>query len=956
MFKKILTMLLTLMPSMAFAASNMFDPAPGDKSLVILRAIFGSLGTFGTGADPFGEGIKMFNGCALIVGGLLVAYTIIVGTVGTSHEGEMLGKKFSSVWVPVRTALGTALVLPVINGTYCVMQVIVGWLIVQGVGLADKVWEAYTNDTTMAFASSKGMGSTSARNLGYNLFKSLSCIQTIDKVMQDIKDTNPSAMGVSVIEQKGTISKSQFMPNRMVFGATPEANGIGPTSCGNVDFPTVSLVKPTTGIGNIGPGSGIGNIADIMDFDKIMEANVAITKANHQATDQLIKDLNVVAKDMITSGKPIDISKIDEKINKYEETVNKVAAESISKLSDFKELGKNASKDGWYMAGAFYVKLAWYADTVHRASTNVGTANPGDLAIFNSPYLQEQAKTYINLIAQSTNTKNGSAIAGFGINKETGVENAEGADTLFAKVFKWNPLVLDEGEHPLMGLKRIGNWLLGIYAGVVTASVLLAGAGAGWGTKVAVQVFSFGTFDPESALNTAISFIQPLITPMLVVGLILSYVLPMLPFFLWFGATLGWLVMCIEAIIAAPMWAIMHVTASGDEMLGSGAQGYKLVLSLILRPVLMIFGLVASFVIIEVVGDILTEIFFGVFVVGQSDGNIILKVIGYLIIAPLMYAWAMFVLIKKAFSMIHVIPEEILKWFGGAQSSQLGDFANTVGGEGNGAMGGAALMASRASGMSERLIGDKVSKSKEDANKNKEADKKFANLSGGGSLASAKDDNGNAITKKHLDKKQAINNKVESAIGQLGGEGTIGASAFQERLRENMDKQIPAEMAISDALQHGKDTQYGEGASEFIQNMGNPEKGGMAGGSVQAQSLLGNKYKKLEKAGLSHGQIRDKLEGMMSSATSRFNSGELNSKGGRASLSELMANESDKVNKEMVLGSGYNSGSTPSKDDVKDDFVPPESEAKKATDNPGLYNMGNQDASQTPKEDGDNPI
>ena len=115
MYIRLLILISLLLPELAMAA-NMFEPVSGDKSMALLASIFGGLGIFGSGgSDPIAAGIRMFNGGVLIIGGVLVAYTIMIGTIGTAHDGEMLGKKFSSVWVPLRTALGTALVLPVIE-------------------------------------------------------------------------------------------------------------------------------------------------------------------------------------------------------------------------------------------------------------------------------------------------------------------------------------------------------------------------------------------------------------------------------------------------------------------------------------------------------------------------------------------------------------------------------------------------------------------------------------------------------------------------------------------------------------------------------------------------------------------------------------------------------------------------------------------------------------------------
>ncbi len=83
--------------------------------------------------------------CFYWLAAFLAAYTLIAGTMSTAHDGEMLGKKWSSMWLPVRTALGTAMILPAAGG-FCAAQVMVLWMINQGVGLADTIWNTYASN------------------------------------------------------------------------------------------------------------------------------------------------------------------------------------------------------------------------------------------------------------------------------------------------------------------------------------------------------------------------------------------------------------------------------------------------------------------------------------------------------------------------------------------------------------------------------------------------------------------------------------------------------------------------------------------------------------------------------------------------------------------------------------------------------------------------------------------
>ena len=140
------TVALVLLPWQTFAAPSTsvgFTPPSSDYSVSYLENLFGNVDgvLYGTGSQMMGAIFKVFNGAVLALGGIVISYTLIVGTMNTANEGKMLGQKWSSIWVPIRSTIGLALLLPKTSG-YCLMQVFVMWIVVQGVGAADKVWNA----------------------------------------------------------------------------------------------------------------------------------------------------------------------------------------------------------------------------------------------------------------------------------------------------------------------------------------------------------------------------------------------------------------------------------------------------------------------------------------------------------------------------------------------------------------------------------------------------------------------------------------------------------------------------------------------------------------------------------------------------------------------------------------------------------------------------------------------
>lgn len=51
---RFLILIFSLLPGLALAQANIFEPVAGDKSMMVLGSLFGGLGTFGSsGVDPF---------------------------------------------------------------------------------------------------------------------------------------------------------------------------------------------------------------------------------------------------------------------------------------------------------------------------------------------------------------------------------------------------------------------------------------------------------------------------------------------------------------------------------------------------------------------------------------------------------------------------------------------------------------------------------------------------------------------------------------------------------------------------------------------------------------------------------------------------------------------------------------------------------------------------------------
>ncbi len=174
---------------------NIFQLAESDQSVAYLGQIFGNMGVAlaGSGSSILGNMFRTFNTILLVVGAFFIVYITIVGVMTSAQEGEFM-KKWNSLWTPIRIVLGIVALFPTSSG-YCAIQVVIMWLVIQGVGAADSVWKTtidYVNSGAIAprDADSQGKitssptapaGAVAVPAAMQNLFANLVCQSIVAK-------------------------------------------------------------------------------------------------------------------------------------------------------------------------------------------------------------------------------------------------------------------------------------------------------------------------------------------------------------------------------------------------------------------------------------------------------------------------------------------------------------------------------------------------------------------------------------------------------------------------------------------------------------------------------------------------------------------------------------------------------------------------------------------------------
>ena len=709
-----------LTPGLAMAG-DLFDIPSQDVSVKMLKALFGDLveQNIGISKNPILEPIKALNSGALIVGGILAAYTILAGTVGTAHDGQMLGKKLSSVWVPIRYSIGTALVLPVIGGGYCVIQLLVMWVIVQGIGLAGTVWTAYVNTANdiIPINSKNSLDLGAVEEIAGFVIRAHACnamfaISKSEK-LETYKNTVGSAQSTtgdtSTGESRGSSWGVWDMKNNngvivgQIFGQKSDGTtflGRLATSyvdssaynkiqwnydddCGSVNYAipketlNTSVATPSTYQGLLGTEISTGfapvDVSPVLEMHNT-QLRVMITSLEATAFDMIIK------KDFGPADASALVAKSTGIAEKYIESLE-TAASHMNSTDSWQRMKDQASSQGWLMAGSWFTRILIVNNFIRTSLSSYPTySEPKSLywlPNWMAPGDQQKQREKLKLVQKAFGTENSYQVAK-NLAEATAKENAEKGKSAGNDSTTETSSIINKGiqkvlgaltsvdmvdiqndpRHPVIMMSELGHRIV--------KSVGLA--------TVAIAVVSMIPIIGPGAIPALQMFFNLPFNGIIIFAMMAEFVIPNLPYLIWIGAICGWLLLVVESIIAAPLWAIMHLHPNGDDLTGRGADGYKLVLSLIFRPVLMVFGMIGAILISSIIGEFINKTFYSVFRNSTAGATGWSALISW-IMGLFLYVGLMTTFIKQTFGIIHKLPDQLMRWMGGSTGG-LGEMAS----------------------------------------------------------------------------------------------------------------------------------------------------------------------------------------------------------------------------------------------------------------------------------------
>lgn len=635
------------------AYAGEYTPPVTDSSVEKLAAVFGSIITSirdgGSGneteATTLGTMISVLNAACLFVGMLFTTFISLRSIVDSAESAEVLGKKMSSAWVPIRMTAGASMLLPLSSG-YSAIQVIVIWCVLQGVGIADKIWSAGIEKIAeQGWIAPPILPET----------RKLAAIVLRSEVCAGAMNATYAAQGLDTKVAPYTV------------GA---ASTGGSYEISSIEWRASSGYKDNNICGGV---TLTKNKNDQGDMNSIASD---IQSAQIAALQVMISDLQPIA-DKIVAGDDTSVSVAD--INKAADAYTSSLAQAVNSIIQSKTDGakteflKTAQDAGWIYAGTWFPHLSHLNDALQSAMNAVPV---GQSISITSKEAEDSLVAYKDAIS-ATNALLASSDESLQNYTEKSIENGNGSNDLFDKVIAKlsAPMLkmLDWMTHTIGGsnlnhvsqMKSFGDGL--IWCGVAFFAAIfgisgVAGSHAAEGTAGWV-------FDGAQAIASVSPTLSVMVISLFGLGIMLAVYMPLIPWVTWMTSVVNWFVLVIEAIIVAPIWAAAHIAPDGHDVVGRAAQGYSLLFSVIFRPALMIFGFYAGFLLTEPVSALINSSFMTI-VSGTQAGSMsgMIVIIGYTCV----YVSISITVTHLCYSLIHWVPDNCLRWIASATSGLTG--------------------------------------------------------------------------------------------------------------------------------------------------------------------------------------------------------------------------------------------------------------------------------------------
>lgn len=487
--------------------------------------------------EAVGQILLMVNLTILAAGTFWLMWNILAGITQSAWDGEFLGKRFHTLWMPIRNAIGIAMLIPAFGG-WGAAQLILYQAAKMGAGAANIAVANGAGAFTAPKASDFHM--TSANNYAPQvqaIYGHLLCRENKRIESQALaRPENETGMSAQDWEN------STFMNMEGCGTLTPAPAGKLQDAQNSAANAAKASLQPLAA--RVAAARVQGPAVSSADVSRALRDAVTLYKQAVETAANAMKDTEIPQSMANSHGDWLGFGYRTYGAIRVASDINAATGSTatVSGNRDQSSASAEASAAGSYH-GEFDLAVTGATTPSETSSTSLSFSDIWEI-IKNSP----------------------SAILRFMFGS--------------AKISDLKATLSGQGGDLIVALQGAGTLMIGIG---VSAVLVIFGVVGALGLIGALS----GITLPTAMWLTGLALI--ILTPLLGMGITLAAYLPLVPAIFWTLAIVGWLLTVAEALFMAPLWAFIHLETEGEGMGQKTEKGYAFIMNLVLRPLVLVF-------------------------------------------------------------------------------------------------------------------------------------------------------------------------------------------------------------------------------------------------------------------------------------------------------------------------------------------------------------------------------
>ena len=619
-------------PEAAFAQSidrGLF--ADTDSATRDALAFLGGLGRDRPSA--VGDMLFAFNAGVLVLAGFLLVWHAAAGTVDTAREGRF----GFGAWAIVRIVAAIALMAPLPGGMNGAQHAVIG-LAHLGGDFANAVWKPFSEE---ALAESRPIVPRPREALWRAAISRTLIAETCMRAANESAALAGDDAYVEIDEDEddGTLS----------FHYDGEGGGMPDGMCGAIRFSGLEA-DGAPGIAAQGHRRALTGLLPAIRA-------IAARLAAHYVPGTPVYGRPLPDIDGLLARQ--DLAGAYARV--LDDALTRAASEERETLA--RVVAEDAREASWMAAASFFNTIAHRVGLFQAAAHNVpSVALPtpsldewvpsADAAVKGVAAQLARSARYHPMLLSAANAGAGALPA------------ADGSGGMVSGLLEFidlDSVIVADSGNPIADLAALGHGLLNAALAAVAA---LMGAATGSGLLESIPFIGKGLDVFESAWQVSDALVSTLLGLLIIAGAVLAYVLPALPFIRFLFGILGWILNVAVAVLAVSVFAAAHVTREDGNRLVTNTtrQGWLFLPALILRPALMLLGLILGYFVFLAGIGLFNQVWLPQMRDAGASGG--LGPVGFLAMLAL-YVIVAYGLMNASFKLIDLLPSAVLDWIGG---------------------------------------------------------------------------------------------------------------------------------------------------------------------------------------------------------------------------------------------------------------------------------------------------